>query len=389
MKMLRLALPAAAILALLGGLALGEPLASPDDAIHQLNRAFADIAGRVSPSVVVINVVQKEMAAAFDDLDEEASPDSKPPGFWKKFHEQFKRPRNEKIFGQGSGMVIRENGYILTNGHVIEDAEAITVRLQDGRSYKAKVRGVDPQSDVAVIKVEASGLPVATLADSTQTRVGEFAIAIGAPFGFDFSITFGHVSAKSRSVIDGPEGISMDQDFLQTDALINPGNSGGPLVNIDGQVIGINTLIQGLHSGIGFAIPSSLAKEISEQLIDTGKFTRPYLGIGMRAIREEPDLQELIPGVRDGVVVRTIVPDGPAAKSELKPSDIITAVDGQLVATPQQLRGSIRGKKIGTPVTLQVFRQGKAISVKGPNHWSLKRVLPRSRKRFQSSLELP
>jgi serine protease Do len=370
MKMLRLALLAAAGLPLLGGLAQGEPLARPEDAVHQLNRAFADIASKVSASVVVINVVQKELPASFDELDEEASADSKPPGFWKRFHEQFKRPRNEQIFGEGSGMVIREDGYILTNGHVIEDAESITVRLQDGRSFKATVRGIDPQSDVAVIKVEAKGLPTVTLADSAQTRVGEFAIAIGAPFGFDFSITFGHVSAKSRSVIDGPEGITMDQDFLQTDALINPGNSGGPLVNIDGEVIGINTLIQGLHSGIGFAIPSSLAKEISDHLIDSGKFTRPYLGIGMRAVREEAELQELIPGIRDGVVVRTIVPGGPAAKSELKPSDIITSVDGQPVATPQQLRGSIRGKKIGASIALEVLRQGKAISIQiSPSEW--------------------
>ena len=141
----------------------------------------------------------------------------------------------------------------------------------------------------------------------------------------------------------------MDQDFLQTDALINPGNSGGPLVNLDGQVIGINTLIQGLHSGIGFAIPSSLAKEISDQMIENGKFTRPYLGIGMRAVREEVELREFIPGIKDGVVVQTIVPDGPAAKSDLKPSDIITSVDGKSVMTPQQFRGASEAKKSERP----------------------------------------
>jgi serine protease Do len=339
------------------------------DVVRQLNQAFVDVASRVSPSVVVVSVVQKEVPASMGDDDEDPS-DPRPPGFWRKFHEQFKHPPIEKSVGQGSGIIVRPDGYILTNGHVIEDADTVSVRLQNGRQYKATIRGVDPQSDVAIIKIDAQDLPAAVLADSSRTQVGEFAIAIGAPFGFDYSVTFGHVSAKGRSVIDTFEGMTMDQDFIQTDALINPGNSGGPLVNIEGQVIGINTLIQGLHSGIGFAIPSSLAKEISDQIIENGKFTRPYLGIGMRAVREEADLRELIPGIQDGVVVRTIVPDGPAAKSELRPSDIITAVDGQAVTTPQQLRGSIRGKKIGAPVVLEVFRQGKTISVKvSPSEW--------------------
>ncbi len=369
MKMLRSASVTGALLALVVA-ASAEPLAPTADPIHQLNQAFVDIAERVSPSVVVINVVQKELPVSFDSVDGEDGPEGKPPGFWRRFHDQFKRAPVEKAIGQGSGIVIRTNGFILTNGHVIEDAETVTVRLQDGTSYKATVRGVDPQSDIAVLKIEATGLAAATLADSSQTKVGEFAIAIGAPFGFDFSVTFGHVSAKSRSVIEGFEGMSMDQDFLQTDALINPGNSGGPLVNLDGQVIGINTLIQGLHSGIGFAIPSSLAKEISDQIIENGKFTRPYLGIGMRAVREEVELRELIPGIKEGVVVHTIVPDGPAAKSTLKPSDIITSVDGMPVMTPQQLRGSIRSKKIGAPVMLQVYRQGKTIPVEiNPSEW--------------------
>jgi len=372
MTFIRFALVAALLAgpAVLPRTVLADTAMADLDVAHQLNRAFVDLAKKVSPSVVVISVVQKETAVTTDDGDEESRPDSMPPGFWKKFHEQFKHPPMEKSIGQGSGIIIRENGYILTNGHVIEDAESISVRLQNGKQYSATVRGVDPQSDVAVIKIEAEGLPAATLADSTKTQVGEFAIAIGAPFGFDYSITFGHVSAKSRSVIDGFEGRTMDQDFLQTDALINPGNSGGPLVNIDGQVIGINTLIQGLHSGIGFAIPSSLAREISDGIIQTGKFSRPYLGIGMRAVRDENDLRELIPGLQDGVVVHTSEPNGPAAKSLLKPSDIITSVDGEPVATPQQLRGTIRGKKIGSPVTLSVLRQGKTIPIQvSPTEW--------------------
>ena len=161
----------------------------------------------------------------------------------------------------------------------------------------------------------------------------------------------------------------MDQDFIQTDALINPGNSGGPLVNIEGEVIGINTLIQGLHSGIGFAVPSNLAREVSDQLIERGKFTRPYLGIAMNSVRGEVDFGEFMPGVREGVVVREIKEDGPAHK-QLRVLDIITAVDGEPVATPQQLRGAIRGKKIGEPITLDVYREGKMIPVKvSPTEW--------------------
>jgi serine protease Do len=340
------------------------------EVLRQLNQSFVDIAAKVSRCVVVISVVQKVSTADLDDTVDDDSSSSRTPDFWKKFHEQFKHPPMERAIGQGSGVVIRQDGYILTNGHVIEDAESISVRLQDGKIYKATVRGVDSQSDVAVIKIDAQGLPFAVLGDSAQTRVGEFAIAIGAPFGFDYSVTFGHVSAKSRSVIEGFEGMAMDQDFIQTDALINPGNSGGPLVNIEGQVIGINTLIQGLHSGIGFAIPSNLAKDVSDQLIETGKFIRPYLGIGMQAVRDTTDLRELIPEVQDGAVVSKIVPGGPAAKSNLKPTDIITSVDGLPVATPQQVRDAIRDKKIGAPVTLQVFRRGQTLAVQiSPKEW--------------------
>ena len=336
---------------------------------RQLNRSFVAIADKVSASVVVINVVQKATPVS-EDFDDEDRKDGWPPGFLKKFHEQFRHPPVEKTIGQGSGIIIREDGYILTNGHVIEDAEKVSVRLHDGKTYKATVRGVDPQSDVAVIKIDAHGLPVGKLGDSAKTRVGEFAIAIGAPFGFDYSVTFGHVSAKGRSVIDGPEGRSMDQDFVQTDALINPGNSGGPLVNIEGEVIGVNTLIQGLHSGIGFAVPSNLAREVSDQIIERGKFTRPYLGIGMNAVRGEVDFGELMPGVRDGVVVREIREDGPARNSGLKVTDIITAVDGEPGSTPQQLRGAIRAKKIGEPITFDVYREGKMVPVKvSPAEW--------------------
>jgi serine protease Do len=244
--------------------------------------------------------------------------------------------------------------------------------LKDGRRFKAEVRGTDPQSDIAVIKIEAKGLPVATFADSSQTRVGEFAIAIGAPFQLDYSVTFGHVSAKGRGnvVPSYAGGAMMDQDFIQTDANINPGNSGGPLVNINGEVIGMNTLIRGLQTGIGFAIPSNLAKEVSAQLIAEGKFTRAWLGIGIRALKEDQAFRELVTSVSEGVVVASILPEGPAYKSDLKPADVITAVDGKPVATVQALKDEIRGKKIGAPVTLDVVRNDKNIKVKvSPGEW--------------------
>jgi serine protease Do len=341
-----------------------EPSANLELA-RQLNQAFVEVVEKVTPAVVVIKVIQKPTAVARDD-DGESPLDSMPPEFRRYFRKQLEEAPPEKPEGQGSGIIIRDDGYILTNGHVVEDAESIEVRLKDGRTFSASVRGVDTQSDVAVVKIETNHLPIAVLADSAQTRVGEFAIAIGAPFNLDYSVTCGHVSAKARSnvipVYAG--GAGMDQEFIQTDANINPGNSGGPLVNINGEVIGINTLIRGLHTGIGFAIPSALAKEISDKLIVEGKFTRAWLGIGIRALRDDPELRELVKGVDEGVVVSSIQPDGPASKSDLKPSDIITAVEGKRVGTAQELRDEIRGRRIGEPVMLDVFRKGKSIQVK-------------------------
>jgi serine protease Do len=354
-----------------------EPPPTSIEVARQLNQAFIDVAEKVTAAVVVINVIQKATVINVDE-DNDDSTDSLPREFERNLRLPYEELPQERAFGQGSGVIIRQDGYILTNGHVVEDADKITVRLHDGRLFKGKLRGVDPKSDVAVIRIDAKGLPVAKLADSRKTRVGEFAIAIGAPFSLDYSVTYGHVSAKSRSnIIEGAGGAVMDQDFIQTDANINPGNSGGPLVNIDGEVIGINTLIRGLHTGIGFAIPSSLAKEISDKLISDGKFTRAWLGIEIQAFRDNPEFRERFRGVTDGVVVRSLQTNGPAYKSELRPTDVITAVDGRAVSTPQELRGEIRGKKIGEPVTLDVVRNGKPIQVKiKPAEWVEVPVVP-------------
>ena len=373
-------------------LTVGAPASPNLDLARQLNQAFVEVAEKVSPSVVVLTVTPKPGAESLDSLDDSAD-GLTPREFWKKFHQQFEDPTMEKLIEQGSGVIIRSNGYILTNRHVVEDAENIEVRLRDGRTFKATVRGVDPQSDVAVIKIEASGLPVAKFGNSAKTRVGEFAIAIGAPFSLDYSVTFGHVSAKGRSNIVPSYfgGGMLDQDFLQTDANINPGNSGGPLVNIDGEIIGINTLIRGLRTGIGFAIPSDLAREVSEQLINEGKFTRAWLGVSIQGLKENPEYRERFKGVDDGVVVLRIMPAGPAASSELRADDLITKVDGRRVTTTQELRNQVRGKKVGQPILLDVIRGEKSlrVSVKPGEYAELEpRVVARKSARGIQTAEL-
>jgi len=298
-----------------------------------------------------------------------------PRQFRKQFEEQRERQRQSRAKppsqrepdGQGSGIIIREEGYILTNRHVVDGAEKVRVRLKNGKLYNAEIKGVDPLSDIAIIKIDAKNLSAAKLADSAQTRVGEFAIAIGAPFELDYSVTVGHVSAKGRSNVipsfmEG--GASMDQDFIQTDASINPGNSGGPLVNLSGEVIGVNTMIRGLNTGIGFAIASNLAKDVTEKLISEGRYRRGWLGIEAVAVKDNLDYQQMLPEGTEGVVVAGIPPTGPAAKSDLKPGDVITKVAGRPVSTVPQLRTEVRSQKIGDIVPLDVIRNGKNIKVR-------------------------
>ena len=384
LKPVKLAACLAAIAICASAAETSKPVSPALDFARQLNQAFIEVADQVSPAVVVIKVAQKQSRF---DLEDEDNPlwEMLPPEFRRQLERQRERQRQEKpegspdekesddppVFnGQGSGVVIREEGYILTNRHVVENAEKIRVRFNDGDEFDAEVRGVDPQSDLAVLKIDPKSrkLRVARLGNSEKTRVGEFAIAIGAPFELEYSVTFGHVSAKGRSRIINDE--SMDQDFIQTDANINPGNSGGPLVNIEGEVIGINTLIKGLRTGIGFAIPINLAKEVGDKLITDGKYVRAWLGIGIQALRENSEYRDSVTGITDGVIVKEIRMNGPAAKSDLKPSDIITAVDGKPVASAQQLKNEIRSKKIGEAVTLEVHRGGKNIKVKiKPDAW--------------------
>jgi len=358
------------------------------DLARQLNRAFVEVAESVSPSVVVIRVANKPGKLPFDDDENpfwDLLPKGMPEEFRKHFKDELEKRRKEEeeesksstpsFDGKGSGVIIQEDGYILTNFHVVEDAVKIEVRLRDRRRFTATLHGKDPQSDLAVLKINATNLPAAKLGDSDAVRVGEFAVAIGAPFEFDYSVTFGHISAKGRSQVVPSrgfqsQGATMDQDFLQTDASINPGNSGGPLVNLYGEVIGINTLIRGLRTGIGFAVPVNLAKVVSENLIKNGKFPRLWLGIGIRGLREDDEAEEKVDGVEDGVLVTSIQENGPASKSDLKRRDVIIAVDGKSVVTSAQLRNEVRRKQAGKAVTLEIIRQSKPMKIKvHPEEW--------------------
>jgi len=351
---------------------------------RQLNQAFIEVADSISRSVVVIKVKTKEDKEGFEPGGNpllEQLPEEQRQQF-ERFFERFRgqtprRPRNQPeptdaegnpfYNGRGSGMVMREDGYILTNHHVVEDAEAILVVFKDGREVKAEVRGRDPESDLAVLRLteKVPGLVPVRFADSDKVRVGEFAIAIGAPFDLEYSVTFGHVSAKGRQVED--MRTLSDQDFIQTDANINVGNSGGPLVNINGEVMGVNSMIRtsmGVGVGIGFAIPSNLAREIGDRLIEDGRFVRSWLGIGIADLREYRRFRDIETKAKDGVVVRSIEPSGPAYGSELKPADVIVSVDGKNVSTTQQLRSLISRKKAGSEVVLDVFRRDEKIRVK-------------------------
>jgi serine protease Do len=326
------------------------------DVVHQLNNAFAKVFDTVAPSVVIIEISKKgeNEASALDDLFFQGPPDENNP------RRDSRAP--EPIQSEGSGFIVRPDGYIFTNFHVVEGADKIDVKLKDGREFAAKVVGTDEKTDVAVIKIDAKDLPVVQLGDSDAVRVGQFAFAIGAPFKLDYTFTYGVVSGKGRSKLLATNGYSIS-DYLQTDASINPGNSGGPLCDIDGKVIGMNTLINGLNRGLGFAIPSNLAREIGDQLIAGKKIMRPWLGIRIETLGDDPAIRDLFKGLDKGVVVRTIEADAPAYKSDLRPFDVITQVDAAPVATDSQLQHEILKKKIGQKVDLTVWRKGQTLKI--------------------------
>src|SRR5256884_7351513 len=327
------------------------------DVVHQLNNAFAKVFEIVAPSVVIIEVSKPNDGSEnspFDDLFFPGAPDEKRPRL---------NPKNlQPIQSEGSGFIVRPEGYILTNFHVVEAADKIEVKLKDGREFPGKVIGTDEKTDIAVVKIEAKDLPTVELGDSDAVRVGQFAFAIGAPFRLDYTFTYGVVSGKGRSKLISTGGYSIS-DYLQTDASINPGNSGGPLCDIDGKVIGMNTLINGLNRGLGFAIPSNMAKEIGTELMARHKIMRPWLGIRIETLGDDLSIRDLFKGADKGVVVRTIEADAPASKSDLRPFDVITHVDGTPIDSDSQLQHEVLKKKIGQSVQLSVWRKGQTIKV--------------------------
>jgi len=317
---------------------------------RQLNDSFAAVYEKVAPAVVVIEV-RRMSDAALSGL---------PEGL--EFF--FRTPDGRQIPAepdQGSGFIISQDGYILTNNHVVEAAakDGITVRLKDGRKLSATLVGTDEKSDIAVIKVQADHLPVAELGSSDKAKVGQFAFAIGAPFDLPYTFTVGVISAKGRSNLTGSRNF---EEYIQTDASINPGNSGGPLCDIDGKVIGINTLISGMNRGLGFAVPIDIARNISQQLIASGHVTRPWLGIGIESL-EDGDNASNYPGLQNGVVVKDIEPGTPASQSDLRAGDVIVKVDNVPVQAAHDLQREILSKKIGQTVQLDVWRDGALAKV--------------------------
>jgi serine protease Do len=304
---------------------------------RKLSDGFVAVADRVSPSVVQIDVTAR---------DENA--DQVLRFFGKNQDSPVAR-------GTGSGVVFTTDGAILTNNHVIDHALTINVRFRDGRLLPAKLLGRDPATDLAIIKVDATGLTAAKFADSDAARVGEWVVAIGSPFGLGYTVTTGVLSAKGR----GSLGMNAIEDYLQTDASINPGNSGGPLCDLNGAVLGINTMIVGKGSGIGFAVPSNLARRVAEQILKKGKVERAWIGVGIQDLTPELASSLKVADARAGVLVNSITDGGPAQKANIKPGDIIAAVAGKKVTDGRELVREVIAHEVGQTVNLEIVRDGK------------------------------
>ncbi|MCI0653754.1 MAG: DegQ family serine endoprotease [Methylococcaceae bacterium] len=340
------------------------------ESLRETGKAFASVARSVSPSVVFVQVEGKAESQSMTPFP----PFGNRPPFGDDLFKHFfgtpfpgspQRPQEERrSMGQGSGFIFEaRNGlfsddktYIMTNNHVVADADKITVKLQDGREFNAKVKGRDPQSDVAVIEIKAGGLPKLPLGDSTKLEVGEWVVAIGNPFGLSNTLTVGVVSAKGRTSV----GVNDYEDFIQTDAAINPGNSGGPLVNLDGEVIGMNTAIfsrSGGYMGVGFAIPIDLAETIAAQLIEKGEVTRGYLGIVIQPLNAEL-AQSFGVDQNQGILIAQVSENSPAEKAGLRQGDIITSFRGKPVSDVGGFRNQISLITPGSQEELTIRRDG-------------------------------
>ncbi len=329
------------------------------DILTKTNQALSEVAMAVKPSVVNISSVRTIKSQGTPN------PFFNDPFFRRFFGDEFRffeRPREHRQSGLGSGVIVDKDGYILTNYHVVKDADEIKVKLSDKREFTGKVIGSDSKTDIAVIKIQSDKLPVIKWGDSDRLKVGEMILAIGNPFGLTQTVTSGIISATGRANV----GIADYEDFIQTDAAINPGNSGGALVNVRGELIGINTAIfstSGGYQGIGFAIPSNMAKVVMENLIKKGKVVRGWLGVSIQPIT--PDLAKQFSLTSEkGVLIGDVVEDSPAEKAGLKRGDVILELDGKEFSEPSALRNAVAAIPPGKEITLKILREGKQMTIK-------------------------
>ncbi|HEY7792245.1 MAG TPA: Do family serine endopeptidase [Vicinamibacterales bacterium] len=318
--------------------------------------SYADIVAKVAPAVVTIHTSQRVRAAASPMMDEP---------FFQQFFPEARReqPRSYREQALGSGVIVRSDGYILTNDHVVDGADSITVDLGDRRSFPARVVGSDKPSDLAVLKIDAKGLATIPLANSDQVRVGDVVLAVGDPLGVGRTVTMGIISAKGRATSLGDGSY---EDFLQTDAPINRGNSGGPLVNTQGELVGINSQIispSGGSIGIGFAIPSNMAQNVMTQLIDTGSVRRGQLGVTVQGVTADVAAKLGLAKV-EGALVDSVTAGSPAEQAGLQKGDVITTFQGAAVGDSNSLRNEVASTKPGTDVTIGFLRNGKARTAK-------------------------
>ncbi|MBI5182287.1 MAG: DegQ family serine endoprotease [Nitrospirae bacterium] len=317
--------------------------------LAQTGQAFVEIAKAVTPAVVNISTVIKS--------PQQTSPFFDDPFFRRFFGDEFREFEPRKRPGLASGVIVSSDGYIVTNNHVVSNAEQIKVLLSDKRELKAKLIGADPKTEIAVIKIDANDLPTIVWSDSDKLQVGEFAIAVGNPFGLNQTVTMGIISAVGRANV----GVAEYEDFIQTDAAINPGNSGGALVNIRGELIGVNTAIfsqSGGYQGIGFAVPSNMVKAVMESLIKSGKVVRGWLGVSVQPITSELAQQF---GLKDakGALVSDVVKGSPAEKGGIQRGDVIVSVNGKEIQDSAHLRNTIAQMPVAAKVKVKVVR-GKA-----------------------------
>jgi len=339
-------------LSMVQAISAGTEENKPNLTLEAFSNGIADIAEKVGPAVVNIDTVRmvKTQFPSFED------PIFK--RFFGRDFEEYRKAIPQK--GTGSGFIISQEGYVLTNEHVVRKAEKIKVTLSDGREFTGNVVGSDVSSDMAIVKIPANNLPTVTLGDSDKLRVGEVVIAIGNPYGLQQTVTMGVVSAKGRSIPLG-EGEQVYRNFIQTDTAINPGNSGGPLLNTKGEVVGINTAIIPYAHGIGFAIPINAAKKNIDDLITLGKVRRSWLGVYIQEVTPEIAEQFNLKEAK-GVLVGDVIKDGPAEETGISRGDIITKVNDQEVNSTGELQDKIRDIDIGKNANIEIIREGKVIS---------------------------